>query len=375
MAKKKDGPRYLTKALRCPDGSRKYIRGKTKEELERKVMQAQAELGLGININDNTTVAQFAQMWVDVYKRPSIAPQSLDVILNRLNNHILPHIGHKKVRDVRPSDCALVLAAASKLAKSSAVGVRTTLKELFECAVDNEVAVRNPVTRSIAANGRPATEKSPLTEAQLDELCRACAGRKKLEDALTFVMIVRYTGLRASEVLGLHTSNIDLLASELRVEEQYFSRNGVSGTTRQLKSDAAKRVVPIPLPLLAYITGPCVAREGGYLFNVKDPCLYTRISSQLRALCRVDRDGSQRKCNPSIAVLDFYVHPHLLRHTYATRCVASGMDVKTVQYLLGHASLDMTLGVYSHYQMEHQIKATAGSLNSVFMPRLSVVGE
>ena len=110
MAKqKKEAQRYFTKALRCPDGSRKYIRGKTKEELERKVMQAQAELGMGININDNTTVVQFAQMWVDVYKRPNVKPQTVSSILNRLNSHILPVIGGKRMRDVKPADCAMVL--------------------------------------------------------------------------------------------------------------------------------------------------------------------------------------------------------------------------------------------------------------------------
>ena len=375
MAKtKKDAPRYFTKALRCPDGSRKYIRGKTKEELERKVMQAQAELGMGININDNTTVVQFAQMWIDVYKGTSIAPQSVEVLLNRLNLHVLPIIGHKRMRDVRPSDCALVLSAAAKLAKSTANGVKTTMKEMFECAVDNGVILRNPVTKSLSVSGRAPMERNPLSEEQLNALCSACASRKRLSEAMTFVMLIRYTGMRASEALGLHTSNIDLLGSELRVVEQYYSRDGVSGTTRQLKSDSAKRTIPIPLPLLAYLTNICLARGGRYLFDVSDPNLYARLASQLRGLSSVDKYGEPRKCNPNIAVLDFYVHPHLLRHTYATRCISSGMDVKTVQYLLGHARADMTLEVYSHYQVEHQLGATTSQLNAAFMPNLAVVG-
>ena len=94
----KTKPRYLTKALRCPDGSRKYIRGKTQEELDRKVREAQAQLGMGININDNTLVGEFAQIWVDVYKRPNVKPQSLDVVLSHhdmLGTFSIPSMIHQ----------------------------------------------------------------------------------------------------------------------------------------------------------------------------------------------------------------------------------------------------------------------------------------
>lgn len=121
--------KYFTKALRCPDGSRKYIRGKTREELERKVRQAQADLGMGVNINDNTTVVEFAQMWVDTYKRPKIRPQSVDAILLTMNLHILPIIGAMKVRDVRPADCARVMMEARGKAKNTQKVIRTRMKE------------------------------------------------------------------------------------------------------------------------------------------------------------------------------------------------------------------------------------------------------
>lgn len=376
MAKKKDAPRYFTKALRCPDGTRKYIRGKTKEELERKVMQAQAELGLGININDNTTVEQFAQMWVDVYKRPNVSPQTLVLLKAQLNNHILPVLGGRRVRDVRPADCALILSrmASSGLAKSTAEEVRSRLKEMFECALENNLISRNPVQRSVVATGRASRKRTPLTEAQLDELCAVTSSKPRLAPLHTFVMIARYTGMRASEIVGLHTSSIDLQNAKIEVKEQYFSRDGKSGTTSILKSDSANRVIPIPLPLMAYLSGAVQNTHGGYLFDVKQPGMCKWMGDRLRALSRYDGDGNLRNHNPRIALLDFYVHPHLIRHSYATRCVQSGLDVKTVQYLLGHSSVEMTLNIYSHYETESRVLETTDKLNAVFPAAVSVVG-
>ena len=377
MAKaKKDAPRYFTKALRCPDGSRKYIRGKTKEELERKVMQAQAELGLGVNINDNTTVEQFAQMWVDVYKRPHLKGSSLTVVLNRLNCHILPVLGGRRVRDVRPADCALVLSSASAdgLAGGTVKGIRSTMKEMFECAVDNGIVAVNPVRKSVVASGRDAREREPLSEEQLDRLFEVVSARKGLETLLTFLMIVRYTGLRAGEALGLHADSIDLTRGELTVREQYATRNGKYGVTDDLKSAASYRVVPVPLPLAAHLAGVLREKQGKYLFDVNEPMLYRWVVGRLYALSSVDCNGDPRPHNRNKAVLDFYVHPHLLRHTFATRCVAAGMDVKEVQYLLGHSDVNMTLKIYSHYEAERRRESTADRLNSIFTPKVSAIG-
>lgn len=376
MAKKKDAPRYFTKALRCPDGTRKYIRGKTKEELERKVMQAQAELGLGININDNTTVEKFAQMWVDVYKRPHLKTASIDNVLNRLNCHILPVLGGKRMRDVRPADCALVLstAAADGLAESTVKGIRTSLKEMFECAVENNVVSRNPVQRSVVASGAGSKDRSPLSEEQLDRLCDASAARKDKFGLHTFVMIIRYTGLRAGEALGLHTRSIDLTRGEITVREQYFSSGGVCGVTGDLKTLSSRRVVPIPLPLAAHLSSVVRTVGDGYLFDVKNPNLRSHMSEALCAMSKIGADGTARPHNRNRAVLDFYVHPHLLRHTYATRCVASGMDIKTVQYLLGHTDVSMTLNVYSHYETERRLPETAAKLNEVFTTKVVAIG-
>lgn len=62
--------------------------------------------------------------------------------------------------------------------------------------------------------------------------------------------------------------------------------------------------------------------------------------------------------------LDFSVHPHLLRHTCITHWFNQGLDVKAVQYLAGHATVDITLGIYTHYQAEQSREETARKIRA-----------
>ena len=63
--------------------------------------------------------------------------------------------------------------------------------------------------------------------------------------------------------------------------------------------------------------------------------------------------------------VDFDVHPHLLRHTCITRWFESGLDIKEVQYLAGHADPSITLGIYTHYMAQERRKETAAKIRAV----------
>ena len=60
--------------------------------------------------------------------------------------------------------------------------------------------------------------------------------------------------------------------------------------------------------------------------------------------------GTPARNSKIVRSLDFHVTPHQLRHTYITRLFESGLDIKEIQYLAGHTTIDMTLRVYTHYQ-------------------------
>lgn len=72
--------------------------------------------------------------------------------------------------------------------------------------------------------------------------------------------------------------------------------------------------------------------------------------------------GTKAANSKMVRSLDFHVTPHLLRHTYITRLFESGLDIKEIQYLAGHTTVDMTLRVYTHYQHETRQQDTANKV-------------
>jgi len=71
MAQKAKAPKkytYLTKALQMPDGTRKYVRAKTQDELDKKILEAQILMKSGVDICSEETFGHFAQLWVGGYR-------------------------------------------------------------------------------------------------------------------------------------------------------------------------------------------------------------------------------------------------------------------------------------------------------------------
>jgi len=319
-------------------------------------------------------VAELAQIWVDVYKRPNVKEQTMRNVLSMLNCHILPYIGAMKVRDVKPADCARVMAQNAQFSRSVQATVLYSLRTIFNCAIENSIIARNPVTRSVRYSGAPSAAKVPLTPAQTTELCQKALQHKN-KNLYTFIMLCSYAGLRRGEALGLNFKNVDLDAGVIYVREQFVvvGRNGY--VTQELKTPGSKRDVPIPPVLLVHLAALKGDRTEGYIFDVSTPYLGDTISTTIKRMCAYDAAGNRKK-KPQKGALEFYVHPHLLRHTYATRCFEAGMDVKEVQYLLGHSNPNMTLNIYVHYMAQARQEDTARKLETVFSaPLLAVAGQ
>ena len=76
--------------------------------------------------------------------------------------------------------------------------------------------------------------------------------------------------------------------------------------------------------------------------------------------------GETVRNHPGVTVsIDFSVTPHILRHTYITRLILGGMNVKHVQYLAGHADPQMTIRIYTDL-MGHQPEDLIGAVNAIF---------
>ena len=128
-----------------PNGQRKYVRAKSKEELERKVTQLKMEMRAGVDISDNTTFGEFTQMWVDTYKRPNLTKKSMDDILHLLNNKVMPSLAEMRLKDIKPMHIIQMMSARPELSHRSQSKALSYTRSIFNAAVDNGLIMRSPV--------------------------------------------------------------------------------------------------------------------------------------------------------------------------------------------------------------------------------------
>ena len=180
-----------------------------------------------------------------------------------------------------------------------------------------------------------------FSETELAVLGKALFPSKKISLA---VMLALHAGLRVGEACALRVSDIDFLSGTLHVRQsvQRITLHGVSRLLVQRpKSDSSERIIPLHPELLL---------------------LLKRVSAKLPPDAylmtgRADRPIDPRTCQYQFTVLlrrcgIRHRGFHALRHTFATRCVEAGADIKSVSELLGHADIKTTLKLYVHPSME-----------------------
>ena len=374
---------YYRKRIKLPSGCWKDVRARTKEELRSKLYDLETAQRMGLILDDTTTVAELAVEWYNNRKAGLSLSRQGDY-RNAINLHICPVIGAMRVRDVKPEHCQRVMAQAAELSYSAQQKIVSTLKQLFSCAVDNGLALRSPAEK-IKAKGKKAEEKVALTKEQCAQLEAAVFGTR----AYIFVMLGLYAGLRREEICGLRWCDIDLqsVPPRLTVNNAMCLAGSKAEFPAPLKSKAAHRTIPLPLNLAQALREEKEKTNSDFVLHTRDGDHLTyqsarNIVSIIDRRCpmtdgkmqRRERIGQERgkpiasrKVQKNITMLSFRVTPHQLRHTYATRLVESGMNIKQIQYLLGHDDVHLTLSIYSHVT-QNRPEELIGAVSMAFSP-------
>ena len=359
---KKNYATHITTA----DGQRVYIRAKTKEELEKKVLQKKMEMGAGVNIADTTTFREFAYLWLATYKS-GLRENSRATLVGNLEKHIIPALGDTPIRDIKPLHIQGWLSGIRGLSTSVQRKCIQITRGIFKAAVANGLILKSPVSDEDKAVGQEAKEEDALTDGQAKALLEAVAGTR----AYLFCLLALTTGMRRGEILGLMWEDVDLESGIITVTHNkvFPSDKADAPVTTLLKSEAAHRRLPIPLVL-----GPALEQERAkapdspYVLHMADGRSLTKNSfASLWKIVTARTAGEGRELGSWVqgsnggrlqVTLDFTCHPHLLRHTYITQLFEAGLDIKQVQYLAGHATPEITLRIYTHYRRQSREQET-----------------
>ena len=289
--------------------------------------------------------------------------QSLEagLLFGRRSSDNLPYLKGVPLKKVTPLQIQLILGNLSGQSKSLNDKAIQILRGIFNAAVDNNLIAKSPVPLRLRSGGIAAKEKAALTVEQSRQLLNAVFGTR----AYLFCLIALQTGLRRGEICGLMWSDIDFDAQIIHVRHNAIFTSAQTVVSSGLKTAAARRDIPIPPTLLALLTSEKNGSESPFVLHMDNGGALSQTSfSNLWNMVRrrtVDNPndlGTPARNSKMVRSLDFHVTPHQLRHTYITRLFESGLDIKEIQYLAGHTTIDMMLRVYTHCQHESRKKAT-----------------
>lgn len=335
LKKRSDG-RYQRKVT-LSDGRQKIVYGKTLAELNAAEDTLREEDNRGLEVGDHTLVGEWAKIWFTSYKA-NLRASTVNMYRQAYNLHIMPVLGTMELRDVKPVHVRRVMANVAHMSNSSQHKVLLTMRQLFGTARQNHLIIDNP-TDGIKPTPHATPEKKKyLTPNEAAELMYSLVEPR----ARVFCALCLYCGLRKEEALGLQWADIE--GDHLTVNRTVTFLNNQQDPVQELKTKAAHRVIPIPAPLREILLDtPRVSR---YIVTAADGSDMTR--SGFRKLW----------INHVLRAVPFDVHPHMLRHTYATTLYRAGIDLRTAQKLMGHSSIQMTADIYTH--LEHEDALGAG---------------
>ena len=350
--------KYIRKTVTLPDGGRKDLYAKSSEELEEKLLEVKMQLRAGIDLTSNLQFGEFALMWYSAYKKPNIRSATHEYYKNVLNNHVLPYIGNKPMREITPMHIIAVMNNLSNKSKELNRKTLQTLRAIFDSAVDNNLIVKSPVPLTLKPGGIAGEKKESISREQEKRLLETLKGTR----AYSFVLYILNSGIRRGEACGLKWDCVDFATGILHVRRNLvFNNDGTSTLNEYLKTDCSKRDLPITPTLEKELRKLKAESKSVFVFPGQDGKQMTRSSFRAMWECvnrrktdpsRKPRYGSVERC------IDFPVTPHILRHTFLTRCFENGLDLKEVQYLAGHKTPELTMRIYLHYQQEERKRDT-----------------
>lgn len=354
----------LTYQYRYTDikGTVRYVYSPTLEELRTKEDVIQNDLRDGIDYAaSEITVAELVSRYINTKRGLSQnSKRAYGTAVKIIEND---PFGAQQIRAVKTSDAKTWFVALHDrgLKQHTIEVVQNVIRPAFAMAVEDDAIRKNPFKFKLAeiipndAYVRPALTKSQ----QEKYLCFVQdEGKGNYYDD---IVILLGTGLRVSELYGLTKADVDMERRQIHIAKQLCRTAEKPYFITEPKTKSGVRTIPMSeevyAAFLRVLRGRHTAVErfvGGYAgFLFLDKAGQPKVAMHLENYMR----GMQKKYIAKHGRTLPSVTPHVLRHTFCTNLQQTGIDVKSLQYLMGHSSASVTLNVYSHVDYDAVEKA------------------
>lgn len=318
-----------------------------------------AENETGKSVQGKVTLDAWFIRWIEVYKEKSVREVTKKTYISLYKNHVSPYLGHKKISTIVKSDIQLVIDRAyEKGCQETHQGkIRSMLVAVFNRAIDDDMILKNPAKGvELRSTNSIGYKKEKVLTVEEQELFLEYSRNTFFENMFNVAL---NTGLRPGELFALQKKDINFEESYITVEKtlNYIKLEGDGKRTFHIgppKTRQSYRKVPINSVCREYLKRQFEQKEvidkkypkkqNNFLFITRknEPMYSAKYTYEIAKI--IKRINFVRPCEKEMAIFT----GHALRHTFATRCFEKGIDPKVVQSYLGHASLKMTMDLYTH---------------------------
>lgn len=281
---------------------------------------------------------------------------------NFVKNILKTHpFGDTKISRVKTSDAKLFLIKLQQedgRGYSSVKTIRGVLRPAFQMAVDDDVLNKNPFGFQLAGVVvNDSVTREAIAKEQMNKFLKFVHDDNVYCKYYEVIYILFHTGMRISEFCGLIISDIDLENNIVNIDHQLQRTSDMKYILDTTKTDAGTRKLPITQDV-----ADCFR---AILEDRKKP-KYEKMIKGHTGFLFLDKNGNpevamhwQHRLNHMVKRYnDIYrvqmpnITPHVCRHTYCSNMAKSGMNPKTLQYLMGHSDISVTMNTYTHWGLE-----------------------
>lgn len=268
--------------------------------------------------------------------------------------------GKKKIADIKTSEAKMWLIELQDGGRSysSIHSIRGVVRPAFAMAVEDDLLRKNPFDFELAkVLINDSVKRDTLTAKQERDFLKFVKEDEYFSQYYDGIFILLKTGLCISELCGLTIRDVDLQERTIDIHKQLQYTGGKKAYIEQTKTTAGTSVLPMSDEVYEAFKRVISSRKkprveqmidgvSGFLFldDRGKPMLAYQWEKKFQHIVE--------KYNKIYKVELPKITPHICRHTYCTNMAKSGIAVKTLQYLMGHADIATTLNVYTHLKLE-----------------------
>ena len=337
-------------------GKRQTVYAPTLKALREKEDEIQKKLNDGIDyVKGRATVVSLVERYTGLKTGVrSNTKVGYNFVINLLKKE---EFGEREIKDIRVSDAQqwFIKLQEDGRGYSTITSVRGVIKPAFQMAVNEDILPKNPFEfklTDVVVND--SKKRIALTEEQQKLWMDFIKDDKTYSKYYDEFYVLLNTGMRVSEFCGLTKSDLDFRKRRIRVDHQLIrDRSGVYHVEKT-KTESGCRFVPMTDAVHESLKRMLKSRpkveaepvvDGCTCFVMLDkngnPKVALHIENEMRWALK-----KYRKHHPEAPLP--HITPHVFRHTFCTNMANAGMDIKNLQYLMGHSDVGVTLNVYTH---------------------------